>query len=101
MSTRNRKPEGIEMNDKEVKGQRNLKFLSWMGLTCQACGVVFAFVNIVTHFSSADNSWRGIISGMVMVVFGMALSGWAGNLLEISALKKRVSKLEQVSDSSQ
>ncbi len=41
-----------------------------------------------------DSAWRGIISGMVSVVFGMALSGWAGNLGEITSLKKRVSELE-------
>ena len=41
------------------------------------------------------NNWRGIISGMLFVVFGMALSGWAGNLSEISALNKRIAALEQ------
>jgi len=93
-STRSRNRKGIEMNDKEVKGQRNLKFLSWMGLTCHAFGVVFAFGSMISVFNP-DSAWRGIISGMVMVVFGMALSGWAGNLSEISALKKRVLTLEQ------
>ena len=66
-----------------------------MGLICQACGVVFASGSIFSHFSSGDNNWRGIISGMLFVVFGMALSGWAGNLSEISALKKRIAALEQ------
>ena len=82
------------MNDKEVKGQRNLKFLSWMGLASQAFGFVFAFGSMIGVFNP-EQTWRGIISGMVSVVFGMALSGWAGNLLEISALKKRVATLEQ------
>lgn len=32
---------------------------------------------------------------MMAVVFGIVLSGWAGNLQEISELMQRVSTLEQ------
>lgn len=82
------------MDDQHNRGQRNLKFLSWIGLACQACGVVLAFGSMMNVFNP-DSTWRGIISGMVSVVFGMALSGWAGNLLQIADLKKRVAELER------
>lgn len=83
------------MTDKRAKGNRNLLILNWMGLTSQACGVVFAFGSFASLFGSADDTWRGIISGLLCVVFGMALSGWAGNLTEITNLKYRVSELEK------
>lgn len=82
------------MDDKQTGGKRNLTLLIWMGLACQAFGVVFAVGSMIS-VSNADDTWRGIISGIVMVVFGMALSGWAGNLSEISELKKRVAALEE------
>ena len=30
------------MNDNQTNGKRNLTILSWMGLACQAFGVLFA-----------------------------------------------------------
>lgn len=82
------------MNDKQTKGKRHLTILSWMGLACQAFGVLFAFGSMIGLVGNAEDAWKGIISGMVSVVFGMALSGWAGNLLQITDLRRRVSDLE-------
>ena len=56
---------------------------------------LFAFGSMISLFGSAEDSWKGIIRGMVSVVFGMALGGWVGNVSEISELKQRVSTLEQ------
>ncbi|MCH7726972.1 MAG: hypothetical protein IH991_10890 [Planctomycetes bacterium] len=80
------------MNDKHAKGKRNLIILSWMGLACQPVGLLFAIVFTIAAF--ADLASVSPLGGVVFLVFGMALSGWAGNLLEITDLKKRVSELE-------
>lgn len=82
------------MNDRQTRGKRNLTILSWLGLACQAFGVLVAFGSMIGVVGSAEDTWRGIISGMVSVVFGMALSGWAGNLIQITELKNRVAELE-------
>lgn len=76
------------MTDKRAKGKRNLLFLFWMGSACQLAGVLLAFA------ASAGLVETSPIGGALFVVFGMALSGWAGNLLQITDLKKRVSELE-------
>ncbi len=76
------------MTDKRTKGKRDLLFLSWMGLACQLVGVLLAFAAL------ADLVDISPIGGVLFLVFGMALGGWAGNLQEITNLKYRVSELE-------
>ena len=76
------------MTDKRTKGKRNLLILNWMGLACQLVGVLLTFA---AHAGLVDISPVG---SFLLLVFGMALSGWAGNLTEITNLKYRVSELE-------
>jgi hypothetical protein len=67
---------------------RALKFLCWLGLICQAVGIVSA-ISLM-----AIGQFDGGAASIVVVVFGMAVGGWAGNLLEIRHLKGRVAALE-------
>jgi hypothetical protein len=76
------------MNDPSTKGKRNLSVLIWMGLACQLAGVILAIA------SALGISNKDAFYGFLLLTFGMALGGWAGNLLEISERKQRVSKLE-------
>lgn len=87
------------MENKQKNVTRNLTILSWMGLSwmglgCQAFGVFFAVGSMFSLVGDPEDTWKGVITGMVSVIFGMALSGWAGNLLQITELKKRVAELE-------
>jgi hypothetical protein len=65
-----------------------LKFTAWLGLACQAIGVVSAIYN------SAIGQSDAAAASLIMLVFGIAIGGWAGNLLEIRSLKARVAALE-------
>lgn len=76
------------MNYKQRTGDRNLKLLCWLGLTCQAIGVfLFLAFALKLQFGSA---W----GGPLFLTFGIAVGGWAGNLLEITGLKRRITELE-------
>ena len=76
------------MADKRTKGKRNLLILIWMGLACQLAGVLLTFA------AYADLVDISPIGGVLLLVFGMALAGWAGNLQEITDLKHQVLELE-------
>lgn len=82
------------MTDKRTKGKRNLLLLIWMGLACQLAGV------LLTSAAYADLVDKSPIGGVLLLVFGMALGGWAGNLQEITDLKHRVLELEGRSSNS-
>jgi hypothetical protein len=75
------------MTDQRAKGNRNLTIMTWMGLAFQLAGLILMVADISTSNPSA-------IRGGLLLVFGMALSGWAGNLQQITDLKYRVSELE-------
>jgi hypothetical protein len=78
------------MNEQHDKSQRNLAILSYMGLACQFVGFVGAFGSMAGFWGS-----KGTVTwGFMMLVFGMALGGWAGNLSQIIDLKKRLSAME-------
>lgn len=69
-------------------GQRNLLIMVWMGLGCQAAGVVLMLASVMKL--SIGNP----LGAVLFLIFGMALGGWAGNLREIGDLKQRVAELE-------
>ncbi len=78
------------MNSQQDKSQRNLAFLSYLGLAWFSVGVLGAFGTL--------GGWWGrpasAIGWALIFVFGLALAGWAGNLSLINDLKKRLSVLE-------
>ncbi|MDA1053274.1 MAG: hypothetical protein O3C40_22715 [Planctomycetota bacterium] len=74
--------------NKSVKGTRNLLILSWLGLGCQAAGVLLVIAG------AANLQFGSPLGGPLFLIFGMALGGWASNLSEIIDLKQRVSVLE-------
>jgi hypothetical protein len=77
------------MKEQHDKSQRNLAILSYMGLACQFVGVVGAIGSMAGFWAKGALPW-----GFMMVVFGMALGGWAGNLSQIIDLKRRLSAME-------
>ena len=67
---------------------RNLLNLVWMGLGCQAAGVVLALAG------AASLPFGKPLEGVLFLIFGMALGGWANNQREIVDLKQRLSAVE-------
>ena len=78
-------------DNKYAKGKRNLRILLWTGWAAQLVGVLYGFAGLL---GGGENVWRGSLAGVPVFLFGLAFAGWAGNLLEINELKKRVSELE-------
>lgn len=77
------------MSEQHGRSQRNLAFLSYLGLACQFLGVLGAVGGMAGFWGKG-----ALPGGFMMVVFGMALGGWAGNLSEILDLKRRLLAIE-------
>lgn len=68
------------------KSKWNLVILIWLGLACQAAGVIGFLSDLVRSEAS--------IGPALFMIFGLAVGGWAGNLKEITELKARLAQLE-------
>lgn len=69
------------------KSTRNLVILSWFGVACQVAGVVGFLVSMLVKSEAS-------IVPALLIILGIAVAGWAGNLKEITELKSRISQLE-------